>query len=64
MYYKDSKNGYTNEIHHLDVGLPWHKDLLQDNTLFLALVSLFNGEGDGTSLQYACLENPMDRGTW
>ena len=24
----------------------------------------FPGEGDGYSLQYSCLENPMDRGTW
>jgi len=22
------------------------------------------GEGDGTSLQYSCLENPMDGGAW
>ena len=22
------------------------------------------GGGGGTSLQYSCLENPMDRGTW
>ena len=22
------------------------------------------GEGDGTPLQYSCLENPMDEGTW
>ena len=22
------------------------------------------GEGDGTPLQYSCLENPMDRGDW
>ena len=22
------------------------------------------GEGNGYSLQYACLENPMDRGAW
>ena len=22
------------------------------------------GEGDGNSLQYSCLENPMDRGAW
>ena len=21
-------------------------------------------EGNGTSLQYSCLENPMDRGAW
>ena len=24
----------------------------------------FRGEGDGTPLQYSCLENPMDRGAW
>ena len=23
-----------------------------------------SGEGDGFPLQYSCLENPMDRGTW
>ena len=22
------------------------------------------GEGNGNSLQYSCLENPMDRGAW
>ena len=22
------------------------------------------GEGDGNTLQYSCLENPMDRGAW
>ena len=22
------------------------------------------GEGDGNSLQYSCLENPMNRGAW
>ena len=22
------------------------------------------GEGDGNPLQYSCLENPMDRGSW
>ena len=22
------------------------------------------GEGNGHTLQYSCLENPMDRGTW
>ena len=26
--------------------------------------SLNNGEGDGTPLQYSCLENPMDGGAW
>ena len=34
----------------------------------LALISFPQGksfgEGDGTLLQYSCLENPMDRGAW
>ena len=28
------------------------------------LVAYFTGEGNGTPLQYSCLENPMDRGAW
>ena len=27
-------------------------------------VNLGHGEGDGTPLQYSCLENPMDGGAW
>ena len=27
-------------------------------------VGVYCGEGDGTPLQYSCLENPMDRGAW
>ena len=31
----------------------------------IALIShASNGEGDGTPLQYSCLEYPMDRGAW
>ena len=30
----------------------------------LGLTSLISGEGNGTPLQYSCLENPMDVGTW
>ena len=26
--------------------------------------SLILGEGNGTPLQYSCLENPMDEGSW
>ena len=25
---------------------------------------MYFGEGNGTPLQYSCLENPMDRGAW
>ena len=24
----------------------------------------FSGEGNGNSLQYSCLENPIDKGAW
>ena len=27
-------------------------------------LDIFNGEGNGTPLQYSCLENPMDGGAW
>ena len=27
-------------------------------------LELYIGEGDGTPLQYFCLENPMDGGAW
>ena len=27
-------------------------------------LSVFFGEGNGTPLQYSCLENPMDGGAW
>ena len=30
----------------------------------LTLLVMFLGEGDGTPLQYSCLENPMDGGAW
>ena len=31
---------------------------------FCALPRSKHGEGNGTPLQYSCLENPMDRGAW
>ena len=30
----------------------------------LLFVGFLIGEGNGTPLQYSCLENPMDRGAW
>ena len=32
--------------------------------LELRLLISWIGEGDGTPLQYSCLENPMDGGAW
>ena len=28
------------------------------------MVTYMSGEGNGTPLQYSCLENPMDEGAW
>ena len=32
--------------------------------LFLSTTSTYFGEGNGTPLQYSCLENPTDGGAW
>ena len=34
------------------------------NFLNWMMVLCLGGEGDGTPLQYSCLENPMDGGVW
>ena len=31
---------------------------------FIRMYTVLDGEGNGNPLQYFCLENPMDRGTW
>ena len=36
--------------------------ILQARILDMHSVYIFIGEGNGTPLQYSCLENPMDRG--
>ena len=37
----------------------------QSNTFSFKLPQYYcSGEGNGTPLQYSCLENPMDRGAW
>ena len=33
-------------------------------TVFAYMHYISNGEGNGTPLQYSCLENPMDWGAW
>ena len=32
--------------------------------LSLGCIAFHHGEGNGSPLQYSCLENPTDRGTW
>ena len=38
--------------------------ILTLNSLLTESVILKFGEGNGTPLQYSCLENPMDGGAW
>ena len=33
-------------------------------TMFWCCLKPLRGEGNGTPLQYSCLENPMDGGAW
>ena len=55
----------------------WYSHLLKNFLQFVVIhtvkgfglinkpeVDGFLGEGNGTPLQYSCLENPMDRGAW
>ena len=38
---------------------------ITNNVLIICMfVIVTQGEGNGTPLQYSCLENPMDRGAW
>ena len=51
---QDSSTHYTSDIK--SVGFPYQ--------VFLILTTQEFGEGNGTLLQYFCLENPMDGGAW
>ena len=44
--------------------LKWSKDQTTIKVWLAVLQSSSLGEGNGTPLQYSCLENPMDRGAW
>ena len=42
----------------------WPFKNLTKSSVKLQLYSVTSGGGNGTSLQYSCLENPMDGGAW
>ena len=42
----------------------WSRSYFDREKDFMTLLSLAFGEGNGTPLQYSCLENPRDRGAW
>ena len=52
-----------------DQGLIYHLTLEMDHSSILgfqelAMNSESYGEGNGTPLQYSCLDNPVDGGAW
>ena len=46
-----------------DQGLKWMKEV-RKRIWHLNMTVWILGEGNGTPLQYSCLENPMDGGAW
>ena len=44
--------------------LPVSSGVCQFRNKICANLDSIPGEGDGTPLQYSCLENPMDGGAW
>ena len=49
---------YVKHRYHISVSIS------EASIAFLVLLGNTNGEGNGTPLQYSCLENPMDGGAW
>ena len=37
---------------------------MEEDILFYVFLYMLSREGNGTLLQYSCLENPMDGGAW
>ena len=44
--------------------LPWGLGHILIGVLRFNCIILWSREGNGTPLQYSCLENPMDGGAW
>ena len=57
------KRPLENQSFHSKLTLPfslWPRAL----SFLIRVISTTSGEGNGTPLQYSCLENPMDGGAW
>ena len=54
----------TNKNRDLERLCPFSQHTCRLKDWIRILVCLFLGEGNGTPLQYSCLENAMDRGAW
>ena len=47
-----------------DNGQTCNSALKEVHHLLVAYSQVLHGEGNGTPLQYSCLENPLDGGAW
>ena len=57
--------GYFGEAHELLLKLMYKIDriMMETNSFYIYVLLILNfREGDGTPVQYSCLENPMDGG--
>ena len=68
LMYWMARNPFTENLHSVSICCLHLKcfyiqDVKTLSPYFCVLGDTF-GEGDGTPLQYSCLENPMDRGAW
>ena len=54
----------TTEVTQTTGNSNWGKAKDKISDVHFAVVSIALGEGNGTRLQYSCLENPMDGGAW
>ena len=51
---------YNNHI----INIYYYKYVLIYKYMCVYIYIIYIGEGNGTPLQYSCLENPMDGGAW
>ena len=57
-YLNQSELQAPHPLPHTIVSVQWPCNVICEGVLY------FVGEGNGTPLQYSCLENPMDGGAW
>ena len=55
---------YVSDLNSLEMVISWVRGKLESHVKKIEYTNVPIRGGDGTSLQYSCLENPMDGGAW
>ena len=63
-HYQNHTKSWTTECFLLKEEKQWCLLLLLPQSIVSEVLARAIGEGNGTPLQYSCLENPMDGGAW